>query len=144
MTIATHQLFKGVRPHDHISTLIESSYSHVHFPIDVLLLSGRCAGQRIFLPRIPMSPSDYAFPIKIVWRQFPTRLTWMMIINRAQGRTLQRRRLRVSMRFFISTAHSSCACFLNDILSSNALSYWSLLAESRLRSWPTLHDLISY
>ena len=33
--------------------------------LDVLLLSGRCAGQRTFLPRIPMSPSDYVLPVKL-------------------------------------------------------------------------------
>ena len=39
--------------------------------LDVFLLSGRCAGQHTFLPRIPMSPSDYVLPVKLVRRQFP-------------------------------------------------------------------------
>lgn len=58
--------------------------------LDVLILTGRSRGARAVLPRIPLTPSDWALPVRVARRQFPLRLGWAMTINKAQGQTLQR------------------------------------------------------
>jgi hypothetical protein len=50
---------------------------------------GDHAGKRIFLPRIPLCPSDdEMFPFQFKRKQFPIRLSFAMTINKAQGQTL--------------------------------------------------------
>ena len=57
--------------------------------LDVLVLTGRAAGQRIYIPRIPMAPKTAELPFVLVRRQFPVRLAWAMTINKAQGQSLE-------------------------------------------------------
>jgi hypothetical protein len=54
--------------------------------IDVEIVNGYHAGKRAFIPRIPISPSeDLTLPFKFKRKQFPIRLSFAMIINKAQG-----------------------------------------------------------
>ena len=57
--------------------------------IDAEIVLGQHAGQRVFLPRIPLCPSDdEMFPFKFKRKQFPIRLSFAMTINKAQGQTI--------------------------------------------------------
>jgi ATP-dependent DNA helicase PIF1 len=57
--------------------------------IDAEIMVGDHAGKRIFLPRIPICPSDdEMFPFKFKRKQFPIRLSFAMTINKAQGQTI--------------------------------------------------------
>jgi hypothetical protein len=57
--------------------------------IDAEIVVGQHAGQRVFLPRIPLCPSDdEMFPFKFKRKQFPIRLSFAMTINKAQGQTI--------------------------------------------------------
>ena len=52
--------------------------------IDAEIVGGQHAGRRVFLPRIPMSPSDdISLPFKMRRKQFPIRLSFAMTINKA-------------------------------------------------------------
>lgn len=57
--------------------------------IDAEIAIGQHAGKRVFLPRIPLCPSDDdMFPFKLKRKQFPVRLSFAMTINKAQGQTI--------------------------------------------------------
>nr|KAJ0227081.1 hypothetical protein LSAT_V11C100039970 [Lactuca sativa] len=50
---------------------------------------GQHAGKRVFLPRIPLCPSDdEMFPFKLKRMQFPVQHSFSMTINKAQGQTI--------------------------------------------------------
>ena len=57
--------------------------------IDAEIVLGQHAGKRVFLPRIPLCPSDdEMFPFRLKRKQFPVRLSFAMTINKAQGQTI--------------------------------------------------------
>ncbi|XP_034586649.1 uncharacterized protein [Setaria viridis] len=54
--------------------------------IDAEIVNGQHAGKRVFITRIPMSPSgDLSLPFKFKRKQLPIRLSIAMTINKAQG-----------------------------------------------------------
>ncbi len=55
--------------------------------IEATILTGCGAGEDVFIPRIPIIPSDMAFEFKRL--QFPIRLSFAMSINKSQGQTLK-------------------------------------------------------
>ncbi|GKD46430.1 ATP-dependent DNA helicase PIF1-like protein [Tanacetum coccineum] len=58
--------------------------------IDAEIAVGQHAGKRVFLPRIPLCPSeDDMFPFKLKRKQFPVRLSFAMTINKDQGQTIR-------------------------------------------------------
>ena len=57
---------------------------------DAVVATGPHAGKKIFIPHIPMAPSDTTFSFQMICRQFPVRPTFAMTSNKGQGQTLQR------------------------------------------------------
>jgi ATP-dependent DNA helicase PIF1 len=57
--------------------------------VDAEIMVGDHAGKRIFLPRIPLCPSDdEMFSFQFKRKQFPIRLSFSMTINKALGQTI--------------------------------------------------------
>jgi hypothetical protein len=57
--------------------------------IDAEIVLGQHSGTRVFLPPIPLCPSDdEMFPFRFKRKQFPVRLSFAMTINKAQGQTI--------------------------------------------------------
>ncbi|XP_062186026.1 ATP-dependent DNA helicase PIF1-like [Phragmites australis] len=57
--------------------------------VDAKIVLGQHAGKRVFLPRIPLCPSDdEIFPFKFKRNQFPIRVSFAMNINKTQGQTI--------------------------------------------------------
>ncbi|XP_074097687.1 uncharacterized protein LOC141526552 [Cotesia typhae] len=55
--------------------------------IEATIFAGKYEGENVFIPRIPLIPSDYHFKFKRL--QFPVRVCFAMTINKAQGQSLK-------------------------------------------------------
>ncbi|XP_074108440.1 ATP-dependent DNA helicase pif1-like [Cotesia typhae] len=55
--------------------------------IEATIFTGKYEGENVFIPRIPLIPSDYHFKFKRL--QFPVRVCFVMSINKAQGQSLK-------------------------------------------------------
>ncbi|KAH0682656.1 hypothetical protein KY285_020165 [Solanum tuberosum] len=56
--------------------------------IEAKILSGQMAGQKVFIPRMTLTPSDARIPFKFQRRQFPITVSFAMTINKSQGQSL--------------------------------------------------------
>jgi ATP-dependent exoDNAse (exonuclease V) alpha subunit len=56
--------------------------------LEVWLLTGEQAGQKVFIPRIGIVPTDTQVPFKFCRRQFPVRISFGMSINKSQGQSV--------------------------------------------------------
>jgi len=52
------------------------------------VLTGEHAGSVVFIPKIPLTPSDSTLPFKLNRFQLPLRLGFSMTVNKSQGQTL--------------------------------------------------------
>ena len=66
--------------------IVEKLQQHI---IDATIAIGPYKGRRIFIPRIPMVPSDNTFPFSMKRKQFPVKPAFAITANKAQGQTLQ-------------------------------------------------------
>ncbi|GBN88404.1 hypothetical protein AVEN_123628-1 [Araneus ventricosus] len=55
--------------------------------IEATIMTGHAAGEKAFISRIPIIPSDFPFQFKRL--QFPVRLSFAMSINKTQGQSLK-------------------------------------------------------
>jgi hypothetical protein len=53
-------------------------------------LIGTSAGERLFIPRIPMTTCDSGLPFTLLRRQYPLRPSYALTINKSQGQTLDK------------------------------------------------------
>ena len=63
---------------------VKALHKHV---IEATIFTGIYQGETVFIPRIPLIPSDYQFEFKRL--QYPVKLCYAMTINKAQGQTLK-------------------------------------------------------
>ena len=68
--------------------VIEHLHDHI---IDATIACGPYAGKRIFIPRIPMIPSDNIFPFHMKRKKLPVRPAFAITYDKAQGQTLSHR-----------------------------------------------------
>ena len=57
--------------------------------LEVELLTGSHAGERIFIPRVCNQPTDGQVAFKFTRRQFPIRICFAMTINKSQGQSVR-------------------------------------------------------
>ncbi|CAK1600057.1 unnamed protein product [Parnassius mnemosyne] len=56
--------------------------------VEAEILTGCGAGEKVFIPRIPIIPNNFPFRFKRI--QLPVSVCFAMTINKAQGQTLRR------------------------------------------------------
>ena len=82
-------LMRSLKPPELINgtrCVVISCYPNV---AEVEIVTGTYKGQRHFIPRIPLEPSDTQLPFKFQRRQLPIQPCFAMTINKAQGQTLK-------------------------------------------------------
>ena len=68
--------------------------------IEAELSTGPHAGNIVYIPRIPMCPSQTSFPFKMKRIQFPVKLAFAITSNKSQGQTLSKVGIYLSRNFF--------------------------------------------
>ena len=58
--------------------------------IEAVVAGGSYKGNKLFIPRIPIKPTDGTFPFDMTRRQFPLRPCFAITSNKAQGQTLKK------------------------------------------------------
>ncbi|OAQ22790.1 hypothetical protein K457DRAFT_1825202 [Linnemannia elongata AG-77] len=71
-----------------IDTLIAKVYPVLRRNVGATIITGTHAGEPVFLPHVPIYPSDLDMPFKFRRLQFPVRPAFAVTINEAQGQTL--------------------------------------------------------
>jgi ATP-dependent DNA helicase PIF1 len=61
---------------------IKALHRHI---IEATILTGCAKGEIVFIPRIPLIPSEYPFEFKIF--QFPVKVCFAITINKSQGQS---------------------------------------------------------
>ncbi|KAF1884550.1 hypothetical protein Lal_00028429 [Lupinus albus] len=57
--------------------------------LEAKIMSGKNVGNIIYIPRMSMSPSQTQWPFKLIRRQFPIIVSYVMTINKSQGQSLE-------------------------------------------------------
>ena len=68
--------------------------------IEAEVAQGAYQGNKIFIPRIPIKPSDSTYPFELNRKQFPVRPSFAITSNKAQGQTLRRVGIYLDRDFF--------------------------------------------
>ncbi|XP_045797949.1 uncharacterized protein LOC123892172 [Trifolium pratense] len=56
--------------------------------IEAKIIGGKHHGNKVYIPRLDMSPSQSPWPFKLTRRQFPLMVSYAMTINKSQGQSL--------------------------------------------------------
>ena len=86
--------------------------------IEAEVITGTHGGDRVFLHRMTMQPSDNLLPFTFCRRQFPIRPSYAMTINKAQGQTLNKVALFLDNHVF---SHGQLYVAMTRVTSSNNL-----------------------
>ncbi|XP_075074901.1 uncharacterized protein LOC142162445 [Nicotiana tabacum] len=86
--------------------------------IEAKVLYGNMAGQKVFTPRMTLTPSDARIPFKFQLRQFPIVVYFSMTINKNQGQSLSHMRLFLKKPVF---THGQLYVALSRVMSRKGL-----------------------
>lgn len=59
------------------------------YVLEAKVITGDNIGEKVYIPRLSLSPSDARIPFKFQRRQFPISVSFAMTINKSQGQSLK-------------------------------------------------------
>jgi len=59
------------------------------YVLEAKVMTGSNAGEKVFIPRLSLTPSDIRIPFKVKRKQFPLVVSFAMTINKSQGQSLR-------------------------------------------------------
>nr|ABN08025.1 Transcriptional factor B3 [Medicago truncatula] len=59
------------------------------FVLEAKVVPGSNIGEKVFIPRLSLQPSDIKIPFKFQRRQFPISVSFVMTINKSQGKSFK-------------------------------------------------------
>ena len=65
-------------------------YMTMSLNVEAVVVVGAYQGNRMFIPRIPIRPSEKSFALIMTRRQFPIRPCFAITSNKAEGQTLDK------------------------------------------------------
>ena len=90
--------------------------------IDATIAGGPHAGKRIFVPIIPMIPSDNICPFHMKRKQFPVHPAFAITSNKTQGQTLSHVGIYLKQGFF---SHGELYVAMSSVGSKDSLKIYS-------------------
>ena len=90
--------------------------------IEARALTGSNIGERILIPRIPLSTTE-KYPFNFTRRQFPIRLAFAITANKSQGQTLKK------------VTKSDNKLSIYSLITGHIVPGWSLHAKAFLCPW---------
>ncbi|XP_019263781.1 PREDICTED: uncharacterized protein LOC109241497 [Nicotiana attenuata] len=91
---------------------------HGNQVIEAKVLAGQMAGQKVFIPRMTLTPSDARIPFKFQRRQFPIIVSFAMTINKSKGQSLSHEGLFLKKLIF---THGQLYVALSQVTSRKGL-----------------------
>ena len=86
--------------------------------VEAVIATGPHAGEKLFIRRIPMIPSDNQFPFTMKLLQFPIRPAFAVTANKYQGQTLAKIGIYLSTQMF---SHGQFYVALSRVGQSSAI-----------------------
>ena len=121
--------------------IINTLHDHV---IEASIAYGVHAGKKLFIPRIPIAPSENVYPFQMQRRQFPIRLAFAMTANMAQGQILAKVGLYLEKDFFSHGLSFLCRheSYRQCERSQNSNQMWAINAPGTYTDNVVFHEVL--